>query len=67
MEASPIKPEVFQRKFHRVMEEDFALCRLLQANIHSKAYGITKLATERELGIAHFYKVLSEYLELPTR
>jgi len=65
MEAFPINPDVFQRKFHQVMEEDFAVCRLLQANIYSQAYGVTELAIERELGIAHFYTVLSEYLELP--
>jgi phenylpropionate dioxygenase-like ring-hydroxylating dioxygenase large terminal subunit len=65
MEAFPIDPDVFQRKFHQVMEEDFAVCRLLQANVHSEAYGVTKLAIERELGITHFYTVLSEYLELP--
>ncbi len=34
MEAFPIDPDVFQGKFHRVMEEDFAVCRLLQANVH---------------------------------
>lgn len=65
MEAFPIDPDVFQGKFHRVMEEDFAVCRLLQANVQSLAYGVMQLATERELGIAHFYTVLSEYWELP--
>jgi phenylpropionate dioxygenase-like ring-hydroxylating dioxygenase large terminal subunit len=65
MEAFPLDPDAFQSKYHRVMEEDFAVCRLLQANVHSLAYGVTKLAEERELGITHFYKVLSEYLEVP--
>jgi phenylpropionate dioxygenase-like ring-hydroxylating dioxygenase large terminal subunit len=65
MEAFPLDPDAFQSMYHQVMEEDFAVCRLLQANVQSLAYGVTKLASERELGITHFYKVLSEYLQVP--
>lgn len=60
--ASPYDEKVFRLNFDQVMEEDFAVCRLLQANVHSSAYRVTQLAEERELGIAHFHKVLSEYL-----
>ncbi|WP_013322841.1 aromatic ring-hydroxylating oxygenase subunit alpha [Gloeothece verrucosa] len=48
--------------FDQVLQEDFAICRNLQKNAHSMAYQVSHLARMRELGIAHFYKVLSEFL-----
>jgi len=62
-EASPYDVNVSRLNFDQVMEEDFAVCRLLQANVHSWAYRVTQLAEERELGIAHFHQVLSQYLQ----
>lgn len=62
MQELPYQADVLRPQFDHVMEEDFAVCRLLQANVHSSAYRVTQLAVERELGIAHFYNVLSEYL-----
>jgi phenylpropionate dioxygenase-like ring-hydroxylating dioxygenase large terminal subunit len=61
--VSPVSTDTTKSGFDRVMEEDFAVCRLLQANVHSIAYGVSTLAEIRELGIAHFYKVLSSYLQ----
>ena len=52
----------FRANFDQVMEEDFEVCRLLQAGVNSRAYQVAQLAQERELGVAHFHKVLSEYL-----
>lgn len=46
----------------QVMEEDFSVCRLLQKGVNSRAYQISHLAGEHELGVSHFYKTLSEYL-----
>jgi len=45
----------------QVMEEDFAVCRLLQQGVNSRAYQVAQLAEEHELGVAHFHKVLAEY------
>ncbi len=65
METTPLDLAELRANFNRVMEEDFAVCRLLQAGVGSRAYQVTQLAEERELGIAHFHQVLSEYLGTP--
>lgn len=46
----------------QVMEEDFAVCRLLQLGVNSRAYQVGELAVEHELGVAHFHKVMADYL-----
>lgn len=58
----PLDEATFRSNFDRVMEEDFEVCRLLQAGVNSRAYQVSQLAQERELGVAHFYKVLSKYI-----
>ena len=58
----PQDEATFRANFDQVMEEDFDVCRLLQAGVNSRAYRVAQLAQERELGVAHFHKVLSEYL-----
>lgn len=60
---TPVKRDRLKANFDRVMEEDFSVCRLLQAGVHSRAYRVSHLATERELGITHFHRVLRDYLE----
>lgn len=55
-------PEQFRRGFDVLMEEDFSICRHIQKNTHSSAYQVAQLAVEHELGVAHFQKVLSEYI-----
>ena len=54
-------PFVRTNEYDEVMEEDFAVCRLLQEGMNSRSYRVTQLATEHEIGIAHFHQVLSEY------
>jgi phenylpropionate dioxygenase-like ring-hydroxylating dioxygenase large terminal subunit len=57
----PLKEAKFRPSFDRVMQEDFALCRLLQEGVRSRAYRVSHLANERESGIAHFYNVISDW------
>lgn len=45
----------------KVMDEDFTVCRLLQAGVNSRAYKVSRLALEHELGVAHFHQILSKY------
>jgi phenylpropionate dioxygenase-like ring-hydroxylating dioxygenase large terminal subunit len=54
-------PYVFE-SWGQVMEEDLAVVRLLQKGVNSRAYQVSQLAVEHELGVAHFHKVLGEYL-----
>ena len=61
-EKFPQDEATFRSNFDQVMEEDFDVCRLLQAGVNSRAYQVAQLASEHELGVAHFHKVLSEYL-----
>lgn len=61
-ENQPLKRDRTKASYDQVMEEDFSVCRLLQEGVHSRAYGVAQLATERERGIAHFHQVLKEYL-----
>lgn len=61
-EEFPLDEATLRSNFDQVMEEDFAVCRLLQAGVNSRAYQVTQLAQERELGVAHFHKVVSEYI-----
>jgi len=58
----PLKRDRLKANYDQVMSEDFSVCRLLQEGVHSRAYQVSHLATERELGIAHFHEVLKEYL-----
>ncbi len=51
-----------RESWKKVMEEDFAVCRLLQQGVNSRAYQVGPLAVEHELGVVHFHKVLAEYL-----
>jgi len=60
-EEFPRDQASFQANFDQVMEEDFAVCRLLQAGVNSRAYQVAQLADEHELGVAHFHKVLSNF------
>jgi len=59
--GTPEPPELFRQGFDTLMEEDFRICRQIQTNANSRAYGIAQLAVEHELGIAHFQNVISEY------
>ncbi|EKV03241.1 deoxyhypusine synthase [Leptolyngbya sp. PCC 7375] len=54
--------EELRKEFDEFMEEDFRVCRQIQANISSQAYQVTALANMHESGIIHFHSVLSEYL-----
>lgn len=56
--AEPYLPE----SWAEVMEEDFAVCRLLQQGVGSRAYQVRSLAEEHELGVSHFHQVLAQYL-----
>jgi phenylpropionate dioxygenase-like ring-hydroxylating dioxygenase large terminal subunit len=49
-------------EFGLAVDEDFAVCRKLQAGVNSRAYRVTQLALEHEIGVAHFHQVLSKYL-----
>ncbi len=55
-EKYPLDLEVLKADVHRDMEEDFVICRLLQANVQSRHYRISALANQHELGISHFHK-----------
>lgn len=55
--------KTLRANFNEDMEEDFAMIRLLQAGVRSRAYRVSHLAEEHELGIAHFHQVLSSYIE----
>jgi phenylpropionate dioxygenase-like ring-hydroxylating dioxygenase large terminal subunit len=57
----PYRSSVFRQGFDTFMEEDFAICRQLQASVHSRAYRVTQLAEEHEVEVGHFYNVLAEY------
>lgn len=63
-EVTPLNISALRASFDELTEEDFAVCRLLQAGASSRAYRISHLAEEHELGIAHFHQVLLEYLDL---
>jgi phenylpropionate dioxygenase-like ring-hydroxylating dioxygenase large terminal subunit len=58
----PYRAEEFRKGFDVLMEEDFSICRQIQTGVHSRAYQVTQLAEEHELGVAHFHNVLSEYI-----
>jgi hypothetical protein len=44
------------------MEEDFVICRQLQANVASSRFRINALAVEHELGVAHFQRTWLQYM-----
>lgn len=58
----PYRKNEFRKGFDVLMEEDFSICRQIQAGINSRAYQVVQLAQEHELGVAHFQNVLSEYI-----
>ena len=59
----PIDLKALRKDVDRDMEEDFVICRFLQAGVRSRAYRVVALAEEHELGVGHFYKVIREYLD----
>lgn len=61
-QKEPTDLKKLRATFDEVMEEDFAMTKLLQAGVQSRAYRVSHLAEEHELGIAHFHQVLSEYI-----
>ncbi len=53
----------FRSQFDRVLQEDFNAVRLLQASVHSQAYGVLQFAAGLEDGISHFHRVWREALD----
>jgi phenylpropionate dioxygenase-like ring-hydroxylating dioxygenase large terminal subunit len=58
----PYDLEKFRAEFDSVLQEDFSGVRLLQASVHSKAYGVHHYAEGVEFGITDFHNNLRRYL-----
>ncbi|MEL6319663.1 MAG: aromatic ring-hydroxylating dioxygenase subunit alpha [Cyanobacteria bacterium J06626_14] len=58
----PCHLDQLKQSHDQVMAEDFEVCRLLQAGVHSRAYRVTQLATDREKGVAQFHRSVCSYL-----
>lgn len=59
----PYQRDRFRTEFDRVLQEDFGAVRLLQASVHSQAYGVLQFAAGLEDGIPHFQRNWLEALE----
>ncbi|MBW4631171.1 MAG: aromatic ring-hydroxylating dioxygenase subunit alpha [Iphinoe sp. HA4291-MV1] len=56
----PLDLANYRADFDQFMEEDLVILRSLQEGINSRAYKVTQLAKEHELGIAHFRKIVAD-------
>ena len=59
----PIDQEILRSDIFNDMEEDFVVCRNLQANTRSTHFSINALAGEHESGVAHFQKIWWSFMK----
>jgi phenylpropionate dioxygenase-like ring-hydroxylating dioxygenase large terminal subunit len=62
-EKHPLNVADLEADVKRDMEEDFVVCRNLQRNVSATRYRTRTLAGEHELGVAHFQKTWSAYVD----
>lgn len=61
----PLDLAEFKSSVLEDMEEDFMICRELQANTRSRRFGIGAMSDPHEIGIAHFSNTWHRYMEMP--
>ncbi len=59
----PIDLAILKTDIYNDMEEDFAICRNLQASTYSSHFFINATAGEHELGVKHFQKTWQFFME----